>query len=536
MTEGRAATRLIVAVVVGVCMAAGVNQQPASANGILNEDALRNIIDSALPSWRKLDANGASCASCHAPDGFDLAWVGFSRETILRRARPHVPEGDAVAIANMIQAHRLLHDIPQRDPLEFRPFQPGGRVLPGETSAERDLAFAVELARRGFSIVTERIETLEQARAAANQLVEADLTELPCGIPFNRWSEDIHHGSEHGTLGDWMPDLPHRVKPGAQLAWRNLENRYLSDPSEENFWALWDGAHDLLEPQATGPFRELVTHKYRAALIAQHEFRMEATGGPALASGGPMAFVAHPLAYEPDDEPGRFKELVPNPAWHIGEVANFYRTNYYSYEELGVPSQVQQGLAPDTDSRDQMAHLHLPWTWLGWLHDRGRQRTSRLARVRNANYLAVPLFRHDGGYPIHGAFAIAAKMAVHSVDEDSWVLREMPVRVQTNYGNLMRDDLHIVHEPQDPTALWVYRRILCNSFRMTMLLLEADYELHNSIHGQPESVNARLRAMWEYLYQADSENLQSNTSIFLRALSAVHAYAKSVGLGPFPEY
>lgn len=493
---------------------------PAYAGGSAG-GTLQDVIDAGMSSWNKADSSGASCAACHAPDGIDLAYVGFDRSDILRRANHHLSSEDSIAIADMIDAQRVLYSIPERDPLTFRPFQPGGYVLAGATSTERDTAFGIELLRRTYMIAIRRIDTLEDARAATNELIVRDLAALPCGIPFNLWSEDIAHGPGHGLLADWVPDVPHLVKRGHELTCLLRRQWYLNDPSEENFWAMWETVREHTETPNNEAFDALATEKYLALLIAQHEFRMEIMGLPPLASNGPIAFVDHPLEYEAGVDPDALKPLVPNPAWEIGQFALQNRNYQSTYETLGVPADVVATLSEDVGLKYQMAALHLPWTWLGWLHDRGRQRTSYDYSTQNASYLGSSLLIMDGGYPIHAAFASAVKVLTHSTHPESWVRQNSPQRVQASYGNLMRDDAHILNEPTDPTSRAIYRRLLCNSFRMTMLLLADDIERHGSVSGQIDTLKDRLKKMWEFMRHADSEYLHQNTWIYLETLRAI---------------
>ena len=197
-----------------------------------------------LNAWRMPRPQIGACVNCHSPDAYDIARVGFTRDDIMRRAVGDglgVAEGEAILGLVDIQRARY-HMTGENSPFHpdhFRPLQPGNFPLEGDTPAERDLAFARNLREtHNLLIASERIDTLEQAQAARDELLNLDLNTVRVGIPFDRFSEDPHHGSERNTFHDWMPFAPHEVLREHNDVWYALQDAYIADPTPDNLRAL----------------------------------------------------------------------------------------------------------------------------------------------------------------------------------------------------------------------------------------------------------------------------------------------------------
>ncbi|NOT07440.1 MAG: hypothetical protein HOP28_04455 [Gemmatimonadales bacterium] len=82
------------------------------------------VADQVAAIARGHTAFESSCASCHASrDGFDLAFFGFGKSNIVRRAVRHVPQSTAEDIA----AYIASLGVASRG-RSFRIFQPRGGV------------------------------------------------------------------------------------------------------------------------------------------------------------------------------------------------------------------------------------------------------------------------------------------------------------------------------------------------------------------------------------------------------------------------
>ncbi|MEL7372471.1 MAG: hypothetical protein AAFN74_26340, partial [Myxococcota bacterium] len=103
-----------------------------------------------LELWRKPDPAGVACANCHTPDALDLAILGYTDDVITRRARLHLEADDAAKLVKFVHAQRRHFGIERPCHPEYRPLQPGGVVLPGDTPIAQDMAFGEQLQNRGY--------------------------------------------------------------------------------------------------------------------------------------------------------------------------------------------------------------------------------------------------------------------------------------------------------------------------------------------------------------------------------------------------
>lgn len=215
-----------------------------------------------LNAWRMPRPQIGACVNCHSPDAYDIARVGFSAEDIMRRAvGDGLGEAEGQAIVDLVDLQRARYFMSGEnapfDPDYFRPMQPGNFPLEGDSDAERDLAFAVNLREaHGLMLVTDRIDTLAQTLAARDELVNLDLNTVRIGIPFDRFSEDPHHGPERNTFHDWIPFAPHEVRREHNDAWYALQDAYILEPTPENLRVLIAAIDDY-----TTTCRFLINHQ-----------------------------------------------------------------------------------------------------------------------------------------------------------------------------------------------------------------------------------------------------------------------------------
>ncbi len=213
------------------------------------------------------DARGRACATCHSPDGIELAAYGFDRATIVRRATPHLGEARARRIADYLLEVREAMRTKALDPMLDRPLQPGGRLLPGSSPEQRDAALAAELRRTLPTLFGPPLRTLDDARKALAELRALDLGALPVGIEMDRISEDEFHGAEHALVGDWFADVP---PPNAEAA-RPLEELYLAEPSDANLAGVLTTLDRGFRAQGFGD--QIATAKREALLVLTHRLR-----------------------------------------------------------------------------------------------------------------------------------------------------------------------------------------------------------------------------------------------------------------------
>jgi hypothetical protein len=360
--------------------------------------------------WRKPDANGMACAHCHAPDGIDLALLKFDDAAIRRRAQPHLDAITVEGVVKLINLVRKLNNITApKDPLEFRPFQPGGQVLPGATFAERDYNYLLALRMSLPTLANGRIDTAEKAYKAKAELLAYNPRKHPIGIPFPRWAEDGFHGPQHATVNDWLPERPQVGKtPADSAALFALHDAYISDPSPQNLWAI-QNAYGKITQAAVFPdevgrtltdgAKSWSGTKQSAMMFGQHLLRMEHQGLDDSA-----ARLGLPIMNSPTNE-------AFDPFFGLG--------NFGNHSVIGptdIPSGFLAGLRPESRTPEGFGKmlstegLLVEWWVLGW--------TFTPALTHTANWYEYFVQSIGGGrssgqtMPTHQAL-IAWVMAMH---------------------------------------------------------------------------------------------------------------------------
>jgi len=376
--------------------------------------------------------------SCHSPDGIEIAAYAFSDEDITRRAVGHLSMADAKQIVGLVHDVRKRYHITSLlDPMQDRPMQPGGELLSGSTPMERDATFASILPAKLPLFFARSIRSLALAKAARDQILNLDLSSLKIGIPMNRLSEDFFHGTEHGTIADWLSDMPM-----AREIPTDVQDAYLADPSEQNYLAL-DRALSDIAPREVTLAQNLSFLKRRSLLYFQHNLRNKLLG---VSSGVPIS--------------------APNPMWNIGEFGRASANTRVSM--LGLPDDIAAKKTIGPPDAEQIKGLRLAWYWLGWCMDPGLQKTSPLNQTRRADYFSSFMWS-DGPYPMHLAFMLTRKIATESFMPASWSLAS-PQHLDLNYTYLVNDQGIAGPLPQAPEHKKLFDAFIANSFRMNLYL------------------------------------------------------------------
>lgn len=478
----RLSSLLVKTVPVGVVLAA------VASGGFTNSQ------DDGIAIWRKPDSKGRACASCHSPDGIELAAYGYDEATIIRRATPHLGEADAKKLGAYITSLReKLGRKILLDPMKDRPMQPDGSAYPGATASERDRAFALNLKNVAPALMIGRIGTLEQAKAGLAEMLALDPYKLRVGIVLNRLSEDKFHGEEHASLANWIPDvapLPYSAE------FEQAQSRYLADPSESNFRAL-DACFAKSWSRMLQPTQALALQKARSLLVFQHALR---TGVVLSDLGG----IPNP------------NQAPPNPYWELGDLARIYTNSRAS--GLAIPPEIVANKTGGPSLSDQLHAMRLPWLWLGWMADPGLQRTSYDRRTRFADWFAE-LLLEDGPYPAHTALMLSKKMACEGYDKASWG-SVAPQHLVINYSWLLREDNWTRYTPKDAEYKAAYNRFLLNSFRM-FGLLQYDEIKRTGVTYLRDPLIQQLKQMERAATTIDPANAKEDRAIFDRAIDVV---------------
>jgi hypothetical protein len=397
----------------------------------------------------------AACATCHTPDAIDIASYNFDDADITRRALEHLDATDTRTLVDYIHALRTkLNLYPLKDPDKDRPLQPGGAVLPGQTPTDRDFAFAQELKEKLPRFFDEKIETIAQAKAAEQDLLDLQPVNLKVGIPLNRLSEDVAHGKEHSSIAQWLPEVPPSIPPADLATWYAAEDAYLLDPTDARLQVLIDRHIALVDTSRQPAINSLSAIKFRALLAWQHRLRKHTDASPVNVA---------------EDAKGH-QEL--NTVWNVGEFARVLIGR--DALDLGMDPEMRAKKLAGPPITEQEKLLRASWFWAGWLSDQGLFRTSREDKTRYGQWMSTSLSQ-DGPYPVHNVYANARRQAVISNDVEAWGGEPLSRRRRIwDFSGLRVFRLHARDIPAEPVHRQLYLTFTLNCFRMNLLLLRDD--------------------------------------------------------------
>ncbi|AKF06638.1 c-type cytochrome [Sandaracinus amylolyticus] len=489
----------------------GAGYDPTRARSDAELDA---VIARGMQAFRARGPRG-SCAGCHAPDAIDLAAIGYSDATILRRASPHVSEDDARAIVALVHAQRERHAIARPlHPDRFRPLQPGFEPLapsttptPGLDSDRRDTAFMESLRdEHELRILGAPITSVDDARAAAEQLASIDLRTLRVGVLADRWTEDGFHGEDRRVITEWIPGIAREPREGMEDEWYALIDAYLAEPTPARFWAWYDRVDALSEPwdadgivEGTPLANELMRRKYLSVQLVSHMLRARATT-PLDPWGGARGAARVPL---------RARAIARNPFWIVGDAV---RQNPLHCDTpspcMILPPEVDATLIEGDGARmEQSEQLARGWFWIGWQYDPAIIATEDArATITGDYFLARLLPRHK----VHHAFLVARLMVEKArVDEGAWMHAEGIALA--GHGRWASPRPFVItkhvetsfHQPPESDPRSAPRaRMLANTARMALLMVRDELARTGTIYRRDETL-AGVRDMRVWLDRAE---------------------------------
>ncbi len=491
--------------------------------GCQDDPVTDSVYAAGLAVWRKpIPNNKGSCSGCHGADFFDLARIGTSDANVIRRATiDGATAQEAQALLAAIKALRVKHAMPATDPLTFRPFQPGGELLAGARTIDRDISFGRTLPTLLPVTMTLRtdakpsVNSLATAKAALNELMAIDLRTMKIGVPYPRWSADIFHGAEHGTLNDWVADLAREPGNAANRElWFALQDQYLRSPTDANFWSMFAAVDKYtqnfttlappLYPNQT-PTRvgysanNFTVHKFKSALIGQHLLRTQLSGNNSFVQGkmGLSYLETGPLR-------NLFKlmEFLPGAdIWEVGDTTRSLLGQQVSsdagsakdrLQALGFPQFVVDSQRADINWLDAEDELRLPWFWIGFTIE------PTLKRINGSNSTKVGEYMHETlkgtRMFIHDAFSQAYRMGAQGT------LATSPgdaIAYAPDYGYFMAYGAETLNWNEasganpgptyeaavkaEQAALW--SQFVANNFRMNMYLYKEALENRSGRNG-----------------------------------------------------
>lgn len=487
------------------------------------------VYSKGLSAWRKKDVlfGGASCASCHSPDGFDLAYFNFDRDTILRRAAPHLPDvEDQEAIADLIEYLRDEYQITEpKDPMNFRPFQPGGEVIVGENRYERDLEFGRYFQQKGYRFATHPVLSKEEALLQKDEWMSMDVRQIPIGIELPRWSEDGFHGEQHKSINDWLPLVPRFPKENNEAHWFALQDAYLKSPTDENFLAYYDAInHEFFRANKRRSDFAFTDHpfegngkivgleKFRSVQIATHLFRQEhLEAGKSFVERPPVIFdriVQMKGRHE--------RQTMNNPMWEVGD---YFRKHNGKKANIEMPD-TPEGLLDTFLPLDQAANqARVSWLTLGWLFDPALQKTGRagskmtingayLQRTFSNKRLLGPINDESEriGFPIHSLYIFTHKVLGKNFAE--YVVACEPVCETDEFtivsANFLSNRQALKNLPKNqPELRQTYIDYTLNVIRMLSYLIEDKVDRGESVSND---VRTKLLQAKQFVNVLQNEN------------------------------
>jgi hypothetical protein len=399
-------------IILGSCNSNTYNSLPDYYD--MTDEELDQLIKTGMNAWRMNGSieTGASCASCHAPDGFDLAFIRFSDFDIRRRGSMHVGKGQDELnasrledIINMIHALRVKHNINPQDPFHYRPFQPGSEILESSGGLNSDYQFGQHLKQKNLIIINKDIHTFDDAKKSRNELINLNLWDLNIGISLNLWSIDHYSGSDSFALADWLPVLPLMPKSGKEQQWYLLHDEYLANPTIQLLEKILTELEDLAEVPFSENGAVYSTQKYKAMLIAQHMFRKHKTSQQDATSAEKIFDTLF---------------IRNNPFWEIGILS--YNKN------LQLPEDIESRYSWFNSIDDQLVQTAIPWLWLGWMADYSSN--ARLCDQECTGILTDALLQLTQPYYIHHALIVAMhfiQYGIHRYDISKLFPAELPV-------------------------------------------------------------------------------------------------------------
>lgn len=509
-----------------------------------------------LAVWRAPRVKGA-CMSCHGPDFIDLARIGTAPRDITRRALADgTSRAEAAALVEAVAALRSALVLPVENPRSFRPFQPGGRVLPGASNIARDLAFGRELVKAMPTLGGGPITQLAAAQAARDEFLAVDFNRLRIGIPLPLWSADIDHGLREGTINDWVADLA-RV-PVRQDDWIAVQDRYLADPSEANFWRLYFSVEPLTAPFDDGgepaqPETVRRQHfaklKFMTALVGQHGLRTQALGRPDFRRGA-IAFAHLADADGParaywgqgasGDARRTLPQYLPNPWWELADTTRpGFRPEAATTGQpgntggdtrfidrlrlLGYPKFVLDSIDPAQKADAALAEFRISWFALGTLLDPGLQRITASNSTLVGEYFQSEMSFAD--YFIHRMFFEGLRTTNRAFRAEANAGKlpafELNFYYFDKYGRQMPTRWNTDRDGKVPLSirteqLALYRKLTANFYRMALLLYEDELVQGRIVPKGQSNDDESYRRIRDFLTYAGQPNLDADTALLRR--------------------
>lgn len=481
----------------------------------LDEAALAKALDEGLQTFR-YRGNGGACVGCHAPDGYDLARVGYSDADIRRRAIKHVDDARTEILVNYVHALRQKFQMTRvLHPAKYRPEQPafdafeastpGLEVTDPKAQEERDFAFTQSLVNQYKLLwATGKIDSLAKAKQAYDEIHALDLRTVRLGIPFDHLSEDGWHGNEHLSVFEWYPGIPTAAAADKEAAWQGLMDAYIANPTDDALWAMFDGIDALTvcdadlsgqgDPNYYSRACDWMRLKYRSLQVVQHMMRNETVAYPDVFSnipgGTPQTHLDTMIHRYPIWEAGDVLRIAP--LQRPPQTACFTGNNHpCTLLPPDIDATINDNPTYEEARIKQSEVFQQSWFVMSWTRDPALLHESTNFATFIGDYLeSVLLARYD----VHHAFVLA-KTAVEKsaaagfLDADGFRNGTGKIAsVRTFSFKQLRNNLS--QPPNNDPRRATYDRLLANFARMWIYLVEDDLAQSKEIYDRDEVLYA----------------------------------------------
>jgi hypothetical protein len=510
----------------------------AGTTGLVVADAVRftpvsvasdpEVLADGLVSWRKPDMDGITCAQCHGPAGYDIATFSFSQADVRVATQPHLPESDADAIFRMIELHRRRYPIAggTKDVTTFRPFQPTGVVLGGATatSEQRDAAFGNHAAAN-FLFAQGRVETLAQAHAAKDQLLNLDIDSVPIGIAFNRWSESVARqgAADGGKIAEWLPAIGQQILGANQAAFLALENAYIANPTDANFWAMfhkidaWATPDPVNNAPVTSPnWRRMAKEQFKSNLVFQHDQLKKSMGTDNWVTGRSTV-----RPFQDQENQGSVLSFL----WDVADAARIVKNTPFA--ELPLRNQESMFIDTANPITTQINRLRNTWFYLGWTMDHSLFFTGPSNSTRSGEYFIEQLWTEN--LRAHQVFFNITHAVKRGYQPGGWATGNSGGLVQyfnsyKNYYLGYNKYKKGTDAPGYAGSAATYMNMLANSVRMLALLHENDIQNKGKVYGDRAAILNHIPTMRAALDWADLPNKTANDALLDSLTATINAY------------
>lgn len=502
----------------------GDNDEPAE---LTDEE----ILAQGLVSWRKPDGDGITCAECHGPAGYDIAVFDFDQADLRRATEPHLTDEDADAIFAMIELHRKRYPVAGglKDPETFRPFQPGhGEVLGGAdaTPIARDAVFSNYL-QQYFLYAQKRIATVEDAIAVRDELVSLDISRVSTGITFNNWSRATSRQGhvKGGKIFEWLPAVGQQIPEEHLEEFRALEDAYIAQPSNENFWALFH-TYDrwaVGDPHNAAPVKnklwlKMAKEQLKSNLVFQHDQLLKSQGQDGFVTGQQ---VPRPFA-DQEEEDSNLSFF-----WDVADVARIVRKT--PIEEHPLRNQESLDFSEEGSLTIHVNQFRLTWFWLGWTMDPGLYFSGPSNSTKSGEYMIAQLWYDQ--MRSHQVFFNLVHAIKRGYQEGLWDQspgQKAPQhfvsykRYFLRYGKYRKGNDAIGF----PGSAAAYKFQLANTVRIYALLHQNDIQQKGVVYGNKKEkfINHADYLLRDVLEWADPENKLENDQIIDSLISTISAH------------